>query len=49
MLELPSGQIEPKNNEPVCSGENKQVRCGHDRLPLSTFIQDVERADAGGK
>jgi hypothetical protein len=45
-LELPSAQIERKNNGLDCPAKNKPVRCGHNRLSPSRFMRDVEGADA---
>ncbi|MDO8755791.1 MAG: hypothetical protein Q7J80_18005, partial [Anaerolineales bacterium] len=45
----PADRLNEKDNELVCSGKSKQVRCGYDRLSLSTrfAMRNVERADAG--
>jgi len=45
-LELPTAQIERKNNALNCSGKSKLVHCNHDRLSHSTLRMDVEWADA---
>jgi len=45
----PVGNLNEKNNILDCSAKSKKVRCGHNRLILSTLriAKRVERADAG--